>query len=51
MGYKVCNRLRGVVHCGRHGLESNVGGEAACWEGIEERRFSKPVEWLIEGRN
>ena len=25
-------------------LKGNVGGEAACWEGIEERRFSKPVE-------
>jgi hypothetical protein len=32
-------------------LKVNVGGEAACWEWIEERRFSKPVEWLIKGRN
>jgi hypothetical protein len=32
-------------------LRVNVGGEAACWEGIEERRFFKPVERLIEGKN
>jgi hypothetical protein len=47
----VARRAEMSRYCGERAVKGNVGGETACWEGIEERRSSKLVEWLIEGRN